>query len=105
MTNTERNESRTRDAFLDQVAAKREGYEFTIRELHAAFDRVKNPENWKYPINAEITTASEEEASRREIVAIREAVAFMAGCLPEIRHLGNFRFRVTAVGYYNAVGA
>jgi hypothetical protein len=68
-----------------------------------AFDAVADKANWKNPIDAVV------DAYTRELV--REAVIFFAGCVPSFEPLtgtttgGIGRYRVKAVGYYNAVGA
>lgn len=87
------------------VVAEIMGEGVTWGELHDAFERVKPAVNWKHPISAEFTTSTESFASAREVELVREAVRFFCGCNPKIQHLGNFRFRCTAVGYYAAVGA
>lgn len=67
-------------------------------ELLQAFNKVCNKDNWKLPIDAMI------ERSEEEI--IREAVIYFTGCEPSFQHVpGSGKSRVTAVGYYNAVGA
>lgn len=88
------------DAFLDSVGMVREGYEFTVRELRGAFERVEPPENWKNPIDADIVLADE-----RDLALIVSAVLFMTGSHAAIEALGCRRFRVTAAGYYVAIGA
>lgn len=107
MTNERNDPSRTAELALQRswIAAKVQGVPVTHGELSDAFERVKPKPNWKLPICAEITTATTEAESAREVAMIREAVVYFCGCVPEIRHQGNFRFLVTAVGYYEAVGA
>lgn len=87
-----------------QVVSRILGHEITRGQLAAQLDRVKDKSNWKNPIDAEFTTATDEAASTLEVAIMREAVLFFCGCVPEIRHLGNFRFSVKAIGYYRAVG-
>lgn len=74
---------------------------FTRLQLSEAFDRVKNPTNWKMPISGMIP------ASDRDVT--RAAIIFYAGCVPVFetpRHKGFAgQLIVTAVGYYSAVGA
>lgn len=80
---------------------------YTRAELSEAFDRVKNPDNWKLPINVTLPVW----LARREKTMIEAAVVFYAGCCPEFTELrdgsgGVIRgTRVTAAGYYAAVGA
>lgn len=68
--------------------------EYTPNELRAAFDHVKNKENWKYPIDAEI--------DEKDMPLIDAAIAFMAYGFAEFETLGNGRVRVKAPGYYGA---
>lgn len=87
------------------IVGKVGGENVTWGELHDAFERVKPRPNWKHPISARFTTSANAAESAREVAMIREAVIFFCGCVPEIRHVGNFRFTCEAVGYYAAVGA
>lgn len=108
MTNVERKQALTQTAELalrrSWIAGKVNGQPVTLGELQDAFARVKPQPNWKYPICAHVTTAKNESDSAAELALIREAVIHFCGCVPEFRHEGNFRFLVTAVGYYEAVG-
>jgi hypothetical protein len=74
---------------------------YSKEELHAAFSRVQNSSNWKMPVHAMIPATDED--------VTREAVIFYAGCVPTFRKptKGGFEGQliVSAVGYYNAVGA
>lgn len=87
------------------VVAKVQGESVTWGDLHDAFERVKPAANWKHPIDAEFTTSTDPFESAREVELVREAVRFFCGCSAKVEHLGNFRFRCEAVGYYAAVGA
>lgn len=95
------------DAFLDSIGAKRNGYEFTIRELRAAFDRIAPKPNWKAAVHAEFYTTDVDVA--RDLNLYHEAVVFMTGSEPEIsfveRDCTVLSFLVEAAGYYQAVGA
>jgi len=76
----------------------------TRGELAAAFDLVSNKENWKAPIDAYVWLDDE------QVTLVTEAVVFFAGCVPEFENMlrrkeGKVRYRVTAIGYYEAVGA
>ena len=73
---------------------------FTVAELRAAFDRVKDADNWKNPIDRVLSLESE-----RAIAAVEEAVVFFAGCVADVEPLGRDEYRIRAVGYYVAVGA
>jgi hypothetical protein len=78
---------------------------YTREELSEAFDRVKDRENWKMPIDKSL--AGELGAADRS--AIEAAVVFYAGCVPTFKVEGGLCgamfTRVTAPGYYVAVGA
>ena len=71
---------------------------YGVEALQAAFDAVKNPEHWKLPIDATIA-----EGDR----AVTEAaIIFFTGSQPRFlpdHHNGHIR--VTAAGYYAAIGA
>jgi hypothetical protein len=99
--------SRTAELELQRswVVGKVQGEPVTWGELHDAFERVKPRPNWKMPISAEFTTSTDAKESAREVAMIEEAVVFFCGCRAEVQHVGNFRFRCFAVGYYEAVGA
>jgi hypothetical protein len=83
------------EAFLNTV---HEG--FTIRELHAAFDLVKDADNWKNRINETARLETE-----REIKAVEVAVTFFTGSVATVTPLGADTFRIRAAGYYATVGA
>lgn len=83
-----------------EIVAKAGDHEFTRDELKTAFERVADKQNWKNPIRALIT----EHLTDRDFIAIREAVSFFAGCVPMFR-LTPDGVKVTAPGYYVAVGA
>lgn len=78
--------------------------EYSEEELHSAFDRVKNKEHWKLPIRCTIDYKDEDD-----IDLIRESVIYFTGSVPDIdvRELknGKKRVKVSAVGYYIAIGA
>ena len=95
------------EKFLAMIGAKCDGFEFTIRELHRAFERVSPKPNWKTQIDA--TIAIEDT---RDMALIREAVPFMTGSIPVITPTKTFlsgraknTFRVEADGYYHDIGA
>ena len=106
MTTQQQSLSRTAELELQRswIAAEVLGQKVTVGDLSDAFDRVKPKPNWEMPICAEFTTSTDVDESAREVAMIREAVVHFCGCVPEIRHQGNFRFLCTAVGYYEAVG-
>lgn len=73
---------------------------FSRAELSVAFDSVKNPQNWKMPIN----TVLRGTLTDRQVQTIAAAVEFYAGCKASfIRTAAGTK--VEAVGYYQAVGA
>jgi hypothetical protein len=78
---------------------------YTRAQLSEAFDRVKDRENWKMPIDKSV--AGTLSAADQSMIAA--AVVFYAGCVPSFRVEGGlcgaYFTRVTAAGYYAAVGA
>jgi hypothetical protein len=88
-----------------QVVAKVLGTDVTRGELLAAFNRVANKLNWKLIIDALV-----ELDEHREMAMIREAVIFFTGSVPTFAAIAGAakpkcRYRVTAAGYYQTVGA
>jgi hypothetical protein len=73
---------------------------YTQQQLHAAFDRVCNKNHWKKPINKLVTVKSKDELD-----VIKEAVIHFTGGVADIEQVGPNKYRVTASGYYNCVGA
>lgn len=74
---------------------------YTREELNAAFERVQNEKHWKDRINKVITIEDESEMR-----LINAAVIFFAGCGADFEKLREpNKYRVTAVGYWEAVGA
>jgi hypothetical protein len=71
----------------------------TIADLRIRFSRVENPTNWKLPVDKIFAEISEEE---RRITS--EAITHFAGCVATWTQVGA-GWRVTAVGYYAAIGA
>jgi hypothetical protein len=75
--------------------------EYTQQELSAAFQRVQNRKNWKNRVNAVITIENDEEMR-----LITQAVIHFTGSVPSFVEVdGKQRHRVTADGYYEAIGA
>ena len=70
---------------------------YTQRQLHDAFDLVKNKSNWKLHINALVPN----DVDRRLIEA---ACIYFAGSPPTFMREGK-RLRVTAAGYYACIGS
>jgi hypothetical protein len=88
------------DDHMKQVVEVVQGRPVTRGELFAAFDRVKDPEHWKNPINAIIPAVTHEEEA-----LIRCAVIFFTGSIPTFRTTEDGRFtRVRAQGYFLAIG-
>ena len=91
---------------LQEDTVSRKGkFTFTRRELTEAFALIQPKGHWKNPIDAECHTGVMPTMSAREVAAVHQAVIFFTGSVPEITHLGNFRCRVTAAGYFAAIGA
>lgn len=75
---------------------------FTLDELTAAFNQVKNPENWKLPISVTVPADCDPEI-------ISRAITWFTGCRADITAVQDSKSRTTgwhveAVGYYAAVG-
>lgn len=95
----------------DVVKAEREAHEkyeletvvsgFTIAYLRHAFDAVCDKENWKNPVNAEIED--------NMISATLVAIEFFTGSKARLKFVGRKdgvnKFKVWALGYYQAVGS
>lgn len=78
-----------------------DGEDVTRQELADQFDRVKDPEAWKNPIDAVI----ELEMGSREQRLLDYAIIFFAGCGAEYFDEGEGKIRVVADGYYLSIGA
>lgn len=70
-----------------------------VAVLSAAFDRVKNPDHWKNPIDAYITIDTPEE-----LATVLEAIEFYtatSGTARKLHRVGDADvYRITAPGYY-----
>lgn len=79
----------------DHIVAKVDGHDVTHGQLSAAFDAVKNSENWKGPINTHV---------KAELYAIyAAAVEFFTGTPLVIQPSAHARrgfLHVKSVGYY-----
>jgi hypothetical protein len=84
-------------ANLNQIIANM-GYPYTHEQLSAAFDMVKNPENWKNPINAIVPESA-------DITLITEAIRFFTGSVSKVEPMGDNSVKITALGYYLVIGA
>lgn len=93
----------------DYVVDKVCGVEVTQNQLSKIFDKVKNKENWKYPIDATIKMSLDEQ------VILEYAIIHFTGSVPVFTvkkgtkiprdNTLAYEFRVRADGYYIAVGA
>lgn len=70
---------------------------FTILELDMAFELVKEPGNWKYPIAALVPAKFAD--------ACVAAIDFYAGGGAVVSQQMNGQVRITAPGYYEMIGA
>lgn len=82
-----------------QVVEVIDGKPVTRGQLADAFDLVADAANWKNPIDKTLRVSDETR------VLIERAVTFFAGCHARFQKLGENHYRVTARGYYLAVGA
>jgi len=73
---------------------------YTRAQLSEAFDSVKDPTNWKCPIDSTFPESLPQETVR----LLDAAIVFYAGSKPTFQYL-NGKTRVTARGYYQSVGA
>ncbi len=76
------------------------GRRIPATELSVAFDRVKDSERWKNPIDATIDIVSDEDQK-----IIEEAIVFYTGSRATFTPNRNKQVRVEADGYYVAIGA
>lgn len=65
------------------------------RKLQAAFDYIKNPADWRAPIDAEIDCEDE------RFTDVYRACEFFTATELRLEHLGGTRFRARADGYRN----
>lgn len=72
---------------------------YTQEQMKAAFDMVKNPENWKYVIDIVVDYPGIENLN-----CVREAIIHFTGSFPEIKDVGG-KVRIQAAGYYATIGA
>lgn len=73
--------------------------------LSAAFDKVRNQQNWKMPVDAVVDVSGD-----FELQLIERAVIFFTGSVPSFHAkaggaLPGCRYRVCAAGYYKTIGA
>lgn len=89
-----------------KCVASGETYETRQARMEAAFALVKPAANWKNPIRATVSVASE-----TELDVIGDAIAYFTGSRAEFRRLkttdskGRARYAVRAPGYYVSIGA
>lgn len=72
----------------------------TRGHLRTAFNRVRNPQGWKLPINRIVVARGEDE-----LEDILDAIDFFVGGGGEVKRIRGRTFRVTAPGYYVTIGA
>lgn len=84
------------DSLLPLVNGRR----IPASELSVAFDRVKDTDRWKNPIDATIDIESDEDRS-----IIYQAIIFYTGSIATFTLNKNKQERVEADGYYVAIGA
>lgn len=71
----------------------------TLGQLNDAFDQVKNKGHWKFPIDAIIDmTAVDEDL-------YNDAIVHYTGGVATFTYIGEGLTRITALGYYNVIGA
>lgn len=87
----------TDDFRTDSDKPVHDGY--TYKQLNEAFDRVKDPKNWKNPIKKKFPSLTQAEQD-----LINSAVIYFAGCGCEFVPIRG-GIAVTAIGYYMAVGS
>jgi hypothetical protein len=78
--------------------AKRPAY--TQEQMNVAFNKVADPKNWKNRVNRIVTVADDAE---RDLIA--QSVIHFTGSVAEFVEIGDNKYRVTADGYYAAIGA
>lgn len=83
-----------------QVVSNVNGRPVTRGQLAAVFDRVKDAEHWKNPIDALVVLEKD------EVPLMEEAIVFFTGSVPSIVEVGiGGAYHVTAAGYFETIGA
>jgi len=95
----------TNDDGSRQIVAAVLGRRVTRGTLSKAFRRVEDRAHWKNPVNAVVDVANDYDRA-----LLHEAIVFFTGSLPTFTvvpggTLPGCRYRVTAAGYYAAIGA
>jgi hypothetical protein len=91
--------------FAKMIVANVMGRAVTQGELKVAFEAVADKVNWKMPIDAVV------DLDPYTMAMVKEAVVFFTGSVAKFKALtgtttdGIGRYRVTAAGYYAAIGA
>ena len=86
---------------LDALVIDRiDGRDVTRGEFSSAFDRVANPTHWKLGIDAVVDVAD-----ARDLEVVLRSVEFFTGSRATAGIVRPGRYRVTAAGYYAAIGA
>lgn len=90
-------------AATDEFSEERLTMGYGRERLTEVFDLVKDPENWKLPVDAFV------EEGQATVGEIDAAVIFFTGSVPDIYPCeasgGRQGYAVLADGYYEAVGA
>ncbi len=90
---------------MKEVVSTVDGSSVTRGELAAIFDKIKNEEHWKNPIDKIVEIKND-----HEMAMIEEAVIFFTGSVPDFKPMSQCRpgrsvYHVTADGYFQAIGA
>lgn len=81
---------------VSETVVTSQGY--THGQLTKVFDDVTQlMDNWKMPIDS--------TCKKDDVDMVREAIIFFTGSVPYFSDLDGDRVNVTALGYYNAIGA
>tara|TARA_Y100000296_G_C5134174_1_gene237250 strand:+ start:621 stop:881 length:261 start_codon:yes stop_codon:yes gene_type:complete len=70
---------------------------YTHGQLKEAFGKVHNQDNWKLPID--------ELCKKSETDVVKEAIIYFTGSIPNFANFDDEHVNVTAIGYYEAIGA
>jgi hypothetical protein len=90
----------------DYIAACISGRAVRLSELRAVFNLVADKNNWKNPIDSTVVLGGDLTKA-----LVHEAIVFFTGSVPTFRKISDASaaykswYRVTAPGYYSAVGS
>lgn len=85
---------------LDQVVFTVRNQRITRRVAHNLFHMVEPRDNWKSPIDAVVYIWDD-----RTLAALEYAITFFTGSVATVERLGSHHYRISAAGYYAAIGA